>query len=73
MVDKLIRKLSDDFGVTSIVISHDLRSIFGIADRIAMIYQGHFMLDGTPEEFRNTDNPIVQQFIQGQPEGPMQV
>ncbi|MBH25832.1 MAG: ABC transporter ATP-binding protein [Myxococcales bacterium] len=73
MVDKLIRRLSDKFGVTSIVISHDLRSIFGIADRIAMIYQGHFLLDGTPEEYRNSDNPIVQQFIQGLPEGPMQV
>lgn len=73
MVDKLIRRLSDEFGVTSIVISHDLRSIFGIADRIAMLYQGHFLLDGTQDDFRNSDNPIVQQFIQGLPEGPMDV
>ncbi len=73
MVDKLIRRLSDDHGVTSIVISHDLRSIFGIADRIAMIYQGNLLLDGTREDFKNSPNPIIQQFIQGQPEGPMEV
>ncbi len=72
MIDKLIRRLSDEYGVTSIVISHDLRSIFGVADRIAMIYQGEFMLDGTPADFKSTDNPIIQQFIQGQPEGPME-
>jgi phospholipid/cholesterol/gamma-HCH transport system ATP-binding protein len=38
--------------VTSIVVSHDLRSIFGVADRIAMIYQGKFRLDGHPAGFR---------------------
>ena len=73
MIDKLIRRLSDVHGVTSIVISHDLRSIFGIADRIAMIYQGTFLLDGTRDDYRNTDNPIIQQFINGLPEGPMEV
>ena len=73
MVDKLIRHLSDHVGVTSIVISHDLRSIFGIADRIAMLYQGKLILDGTQEDFKNSDDPIVQQFIQGLPDGPMEV
>ena len=73
MVDKLIRHLSDHVGVTSIVISHDLRSIFGIADRIAMLYQGKLILDGTQEDFKTSDNPIVQQFIQGLPDGPMEV
>jgi phospholipid/cholesterol/gamma-HCH transport system ATP-binding protein len=73
MVDKLIRHLSDNLGVTSIVISHDLRSIFGIADRIAMLYKGQFILDGTRDDFLNSDNPIVQQFINGRPDGPMEV
>lgn len=73
MVDKLIRRLSDEHGVTCIVISHDLRSIFGIADRIAMIYKGKLLLDGSPEVFRTTEDPIVQQFIQGLPEGPMEI
>ncbi|RAL23812.1 ABC transporter ATP-binding protein [Lujinxingia litoralis] len=73
MVDKLIRHLSDALGVTSIVISHDLRSIFGIADRIAMLYKGQLILDGSQQAFKESDNPIVQQFIQGLPEGPMEV
>lgn len=73
MVDKLIRHLADHHGVTSIVISHDLRSIFGIADRIAMLYKGKLIMDGTQDDFRNTDNQIVQQFITGNPEGPMEV
>ena len=73
MVDKLIRHLSDHLGVTSIVISHDLRSIFGIADRIAMLYKGVFILDGTRDDFKHSTDPIVQQFIQGRPEGPMEV
>ena len=72
MVDKLIRHLSDNMGVTSIVISHDLRSIFGIADRVAMLYKGELLLDGTPDDFRHSPNPIVQQFIQGRPDGPME-
>jgi len=73
MVDKLIRHLSDEHDVTSIVISHDLRSIFGIADRIAMLYQGDIILDGTQDDFRTSDDPIVQQFIHGRPDGPMEI
>ena len=73
MVDKLIRHLSDHLGVTSIVISHDLRSIFGIADRIAMLSKGKLILDGTQEDFKQSTNPIIDQFINGRPEGPMDV
>lgn len=73
MVDKLIRHLADHHGVTSIVISHDLRSIFGIADRIAMLYKGKVILDGSQRDFKESDNAIVQQFITGNPEGPMEV
>lgn len=71
-VDALIRALKHDTGVTSIVVSHDLRSIFGVADRIAMIYQGTIRLDGTPDAFRTSPDPIVRQFIEGRPEGPME-
>ena len=73
IVDRLIRDLSDRLGVTSIVVSHDLRSIFGVADRVAMLYQGKFVHDGPPQSYRETSDPIVEQFINGRPEGPMEV
>lgn len=71
-VDELIRSLKRDAGVTSIVVSHDLRSIFTVADRIAMIYQGKIRLDGTPGAFGETSDPVVRQFIEGRSEGPME-
>jgi phospholipid/cholesterol/gamma-HCH transport system ATP-binding protein len=70
-IDRLIRELGDDMGVTSIVVSHDLRSIFGIADRVAMLYKGEVRLLGTPEELRRSDDAVVQQFINGRSHGPM--
>jgi phospholipid/cholesterol/gamma-HCH transport system ATP-binding protein len=72
-VDKLIHELSRNYGVTSIVVSHDLTSIFTIADRIAMLYQGQVRLLGTPNQFKASPDPIIQQFITGQAEGPMEV
>jgi phospholipid/cholesterol/gamma-HCH transport system ATP-binding protein len=71
-IDKLIRELSDQLSVTSIVVSHDLVSIFSIADRIAFIYQGVVHKCGTREEFKQSDDPIVQQFISGRSNGPME-
>ncbi len=72
-VDRLIRELSDRLGVTSVVVSHDLVSMFTIADRIAMLYKGNLRMVGTPDEFRRADDPIVQQFTNGIAEGPMEV
>lgn len=72
-VDQLIRELSDRLGVTSIVVSHDLVSIFSISDRIAMLYKGKVQMLGTQEEFKNSPDPIVQQFIKGEAEGPMEI
>jgi len=72
-VDHLIRELSDTIGVTSIVVSHDLASIFTIADRIVMLYKGEVRLIGTPEEFRNTTDGVVRQFTRGLAEGPMDI
>src|SRR5271155_5590464 len=69
-VDVLIRELSDKLGVTSIVVSHDLVSIFSIADRIVMLYKGHVRKLGTPAEFQACDDGVVLQFIRGQAHGP---
>ena len=71
-VDKLIRELSDTLGVTSIVVSHDLVSIFSIADRIVMLYQGLVRMIGSRDEFQRTDDGIIQQFITGRAEGPIE-
>ncbi|WP_437282598.1 ATP-binding cassette domain-containing protein [Sorangium sp. So ce375] len=71
-VDKLIRELSDTLGVTSIVVSHDLVSIFTIADRIVMLYQGLVRLLGDRAAFQGSPDPIVQQFITGSAEGPIE-
>jgi phospholipid/cholesterol/gamma-HCH transport system ATP-binding protein len=71
-VDKLIRELSDTLGVTSIVVSHDLVSIFTIADRIVMLYQGHVRLLGLPDDFKTADDAVIQQFIHGRAEGPFE-
>lgn len=72
-VDALIKELSDKIGVTSIVVSHDLVSIFSIADRIVMLYRGKVRLYGTPQEFRSTPDGVVQQFINGHATGPMEL
>ncbi len=71
-VDKLIRELSDKLGVTSIVVSHDLASIFSIADRIVMLYRGKVKLIGTPAEFQAANDGIIQQFIHGRAQGPIE-
>lgn len=71
-VDQLIRELSDTLGVTSIVVSHDLTSIFSIADRVVMLYQGQVRLLGSRNDFRQSPDPIVQQFINGRSAGPME-
>ncbi len=72
-VDELIFQLSREMGVTSIVVSHDLTSIFTIADRIAMLYQGQVRLIGAPDDFKRSNDPVIQQFISGAAEGPMEV
>ncbi len=71
-VDRLICELSDTLGVTSIVVSHDLASIFTIADRIVMLYQGVVRMLGTQEDFKQCEDPIVRQFVTGAAQGPIE-
>jgi phospholipid/cholesterol/gamma-HCH transport system ATP-binding protein len=72
-VDRLIRELSDELGVTSVVVSHDLTSIFSIADRVVMLYQGKVRCLGTPGDFRASTDPVVEQFVTGRAEGPIEL
>jgi phospholipid/cholesterol/gamma-HCH transport system ATP-binding protein len=71
-VDALIAELSAELGVTAIVVSHDLDSIFGVAHRIALLYQGRVHAVGAPDAIRESPDEIVQQFITGRASGPME-
>jgi phospholipid/cholesterol/gamma-HCH transport system ATP-binding protein len=70
-MDRLIRRLGSS-GRTSIVVSHDLTSIFSIADRVAFLYQGRVHALGAPSELRESPDPVVRQFFSGQPDGPLE-
>ena len=71
-IDRLMRDLSDSMGVTAIVVSHDLTTIFTIADRVAFLYKGRVHVVGTPAELRASADPVVQQFINGRSSGEME-
>jgi len=73
VVDELIMQMRDKLGVTSIVVSHNITSIFRISDKIAMIHDGQVLATGTSEQIQNCDNPIVRQFIEGKSHGPIEV
>ncbi len=72
-IDDLIVELNQKLNVTSIAVTHDMKSAFRIADRIVMLYQGRLEFDGSPDEVRATDNAVVKQFINGSAEGPIGV
>lgn len=64
-VDRLIVDMRDKYRITSIVVTHDMKSALEIADRIAMIYEGEIIFTGTPSEVRSTDIPVIRQFLKG--------
>ncbi|PIQ91214.1 MAG: ABC transporter ATP-binding protein [Candidatus Omnitrophica bacterium CG11_big_fil_rev_8_21_14_0_20_41_12] len=70
-INELIRSLHDKLNVTSFVVTHDMTSAYHIADKIAMMYKGRIVLEGTPEEIQNTKDPVVHQFINGLAKGPI--
>ena len=72
-INELIIQMREKLNVTSIAITHDMKSAYKIGDRIAMLYQGKIIGVGTPDDIKNSPNPIVQQFIQGKSEGPIQL
>ena len=62
-IDELILETQKNFGVTSVVVTHDMESAYRIADRIAVLYEGRFVQIGTPDEIRRSDHPYVQEFV----------
>jgi phospholipid/cholesterol/gamma-HCH transport system ATP-binding protein len=67
VIDELMIRLREKLGVTSIVITHDMRSAYRVGSRIAMLYEGKVRQVGTVDEIRHTKDPIVCQFIEGRP------
>ena len=72
-INDLIIEMRNKLRVTSVAITHDMNSAYKIADRIAMLYNGVIIEVGTPEEIKNTKNPIVRQFITGSAVGPIKI
>ena len=73
VIDRLIHRTQQESGRTYVVISHDIRATFEIADYIAMLYEGRIIAFGPPKEIRGSNNPILVQFLRGTSEGPIQV
>ncbi len=68
---RLIRQLNDTMGLTSVIVSHDLEETFHIADKVIILANGKIAAQGTPEEVRHSTDPLVHQFVNALPEGPV--
>lgn len=73
VINQLIRHLQAKLKVTSIAVTHDMNSAMKIGDRLAMLYGGRIVFEGTPEEVKATDNEVVRQFVEGRAEGPIPI
>ena len=71
VVDRLTLELTRGSGMTAVVVTHDMTSAFRIATRMIMLGRGTIIAQGTPDEIRTSPDPEVQQFINGEPDGPM--
>ena len=71
VINDLILSMQKQLNVISIVVTHDMTSAYKVADRIAMLYEGRIIGIGTPDEIRNSPDPVIQQFITGSARGPI--
>jgi phospholipid/cholesterol/gamma-HCH transport system ATP-binding protein len=72
-INDLIIEMKNALSVTSVAITHDMNSAYKIADRIAVLYEGKIIETGSPDEIKNTKNPVVRQFITGSAVGPIKI
>lgn len=73
VIDELIVDLRSKFGMTSVVVTHEVDELFNICDRVMMLHDGRAVACDTPAALRATDNPIVRQFVHGLSQGPIRV
>ncbi len=71
VIADLIVEMDETLNTTTVTITHDLKVAFKIADRVAMLFDGHIIEQGTPDEFKRSQDPRVRQFIEGRAEGPL--
>ena len=71
VIADLILEMDTKLNVTTVTITHDMKVAFKIADRVAMLFRGQIIEQGTPHEFQESRNPIVRQFIEGRADGPL--
>jgi phospholipid/cholesterol/gamma-HCH transport system ATP-binding protein len=71
VIDELIISLTEKSKVTSIIVTHEMDSAFRVGTKMAMLYQGKIIEAGEPEQFRQSENPVVVQFLSGSTEGPI--
>jgi len=71
VIDELITSLTEKSKVTSIIVTHEMDSAFRVATKMAMLYRGKIIEAGEPETFKESDNPVVAQFLSGSTEGPI--
>lgn len=67
-LDRLLIQLRDVFGMTMVVVTHEMQSAFTVADRLALMHRGRFLVTGTPEEVKKSDHPVVRRFLDRVPE-----
>lgn len=67
-LDRLLIQLKEVFGITLVIVTHSLDSAFAVADRIALIHEGRFLVTGSPEQVRKCPDPVVRRFLERQPE-----
>jgi len=73
VINHLIRDCVRDLGATTLTITHDMTSVRAIADKTALLYKGEIIWQGNQQELTEADNPFLQQFINGRPDGPIEV
>jgi len=70
-INELIRGLQQKLNVTSIVVTHDMKSAYYVGDRLCLLHEGKIHFDGTPEEIVRSEDPVVRQFTRAEAEGPL--
>ena len=73
VIDDLIIRLRQEFGMTSVVVTHEVDELLSISDRTMMLYEGRIIACDKPAVLQGSQNPYVQQFVHGSASGPIDV